>query len=67
MRRKYHWNRDIDAAIVKLYQSTPQRGAVAKFARALGYPQHLISVRALLAADAGNASPQTLRPPSFQQ
>jgi hypothetical protein len=27
----------------------------------------LISVRALLAADAGNASPQTLRPPSLQQ
>ena len=27
----------------------------------------LISVRALFAADAGNASPQTLRPPSFQQ
>lgn len=47
MRRKYHWNRDIDAAIVKLYQSTPKRGAVAKFAHALGYPQHLVSVRAL--------------------
>ena len=27
----------------------------------------LISVRALLAASAGSASPQTLRPPSFQQ
>lgn len=47
MKQIYHWNREIDDAIRTLYTSTPKRGAVAKFAKRLGYPANLISRRAL--------------------
>lgn len=48
MNVKYRPNKELDAAIVKLYQARPERGAVARFAKRLGYPAEWISKRALI-------------------
>lgn len=59
MNIKHHWNRDIDDAIRKLYTSTPKRGAVAKFARGIGYPATQISLRALALGVRSTSRPET--------